>query len=967
MKKLTALILIFVMLVSVLPVYASKTAEQEFVTENFKNEIIISHNDAEKTGKWVETGAVKNYDGGNTLWANGKGHSITYNFTDIKPGNYELYNWVCPHNLNAPTIEGVIKCKDGEIRVAQHQKTDEGETVAPGWVSMGVFAFTGKDGENVTFTTKNETVRTSAVKLVPTDKEVTVLVSNNISAENAYSHEIEAEIGGKITWTEGWEYSSSLKNPTLSAPDSLWIAGKGEEAQVNYYPLFNTPCKAKITVYMLYWSKNQTDKIKYEVFHNGKTDEFYLNPLDYTENTWVTLGEFDFSGNAETEFLRVSCVKNENDILNTRASTVVFEVLGEKPNYIYISPHYDDAKVLENAINKYNEQWEMVVPLDKFSDMKDHWAHYDVEYMANEGLIAGKSEVCFDPDANITRAEYITILDRAMGYEIVNGESYADVSNDAWYAPYISTAKNNGLLNGLPADDGFKPEQPITREEMALFTYNAIKATKRNDEWVSKLPTDFAKFTDTAEISDYAKGALEYLIQTGIIKGMTDTTVAPKGNATRAQGAVILKRFMQFFVWAGPPTDQEWVMTFNDEFSGDSLDWGTWRSEASAPGHILSSRWPENIVVKDGDLRLEIRKEEREGSSWTAGSVWVRPEVFGQAYGYWEARYKIAKGHSINNAFWTITSLAPQAKTTTDQFELDINEGHYPNAVNMTLHSFETGKIVSTGQTYYSEYDLSVDYHTYGLLWTKDTLYFYFDGEVKATMPSKNAHLRQFPYLSSAVLNKVFAVSDESDGTAQVIDYVRVWQKKDDVNNPELTFIGKPLENVGPSDAGPSSGKKPEVSNNPGIETTEVFTKDQIVDNKKYKGEIIIAPVLSDDAWQESAAIKNHDGGNHKWIKAKGAKISFPLKDIPEGKYKIYMWRLPHAFNGAQMDMILFQNGEKTLAGSLAVKPEEGETAEPGWILIGEHTLSGDKDADISFTSTGDTIRASAIKLVPVK
>ncbi len=967
MKKRTAFILIFVMIISVLPVYASKTSEQEFVTETFKGEIIIPHTDAETTGKWSETAAVKGYDGGTTLWANGKGHSITYSIPDIKAGNYELYNWVCPHNFNAPTIEGTVKCKDTEIRVAQHQKIEEGESLAPGWVSMGVFAFTGNGEESVTFTTKNETIRTSAVKLVPTDKAVTVFDKQEISAADAYSHEIEAKVSGKMTWTEGWEYSSSLKNPTLSAPDSLWIAGKGEEAQVHYYPLLEKPCKVKVTVYMLYWAKNQTDKIKYEVFHNGKVDEFYLNPLDYTENTWVTLGEFDFSGDAESEFLRVSCVKNENEILNTRASTVVFEVLGEKPEYIYMSPHYDDAKVLENAINKYNEQWEMVVPLNKFADMTEHWAHYDVEYMANEGLIAGKGEGTFDPDANITRAEYLTILDRAMGYELTTGETFSDVPQDSWYATYIATAKANGLLEGLPTSDGFKPDSPITREDMALFTYNAIKATKKNDEWVAKLPADFAKFTDTSEISDYAKQALEYLVQTGIIKGMTETTIAPKGNATRAQGAVILKRFMQFFVWAGPPTDQEWVMTFNDEFNGDSLDWGVWRSEASAPGHILSSRWPENIVVKDGDLRLEIRKEEREGSTWTAGSVWVRPEVFGQAYGYWEARYKIAKGHAINNAFWTITSLAPQAKGTTDQFELDINEGHYPNAVNMTLHSFETGKIVSTGQTYYSEYDLSVDYHTYALLWTPETLYFYFDGEVKATMPSKNAHLRQFPYLSSAVLNKVFAVSDESDGTAQVIDYVRVWQKKEDAANPELTFIGQPLQNVGPSDAGPSAEKKPAATTDPDIETTEVFTKDQIVDNKEYKGEIIIEPVLSEGAWQESAAIQNYDGGSHKWIKSKGAKISFPLKDVSEGKYKIYMWRLPHAFNGSQMDMILTQNGEKVLAGSLAVKPEEGEKAEPGWIFLGGHTLTGDKTAEISFTSTGDTLRASAIKLVPVK
>ena len=967
MKKYIALMLCILLILPLTVTAASEATQQKFTTETFKNEIVYSHKDAEKDGTWSESGAVKGFDGGNTLWAKGKGHSITYTFSDIKAGNYELYNWVCPHNLNASTIEGVIKCGETEIRVAQHQKIEQDESLAPGWVSMGVFTFAGNGNENVTFTSRNETIRTSGVKLVPTDKEPTKFESQSVSAEQAYSHEIEAEIGGKITWTEGWEYSSSLKNPTVSAPDSLWIAGRGEEAQVDYYPLLEKGGNVKIAVYMLYWAKNQTDKIKYEVFHNGKTDTFYLNPLDYTENTWVTLGEFDFAGNPDTEFLRVSCVKNENEILNTRASTVVFEVMGENPNYIYISPHYDDAKVLENAVRKYNEQWDMVAPLNKFADMVDHWANYDVEYMANEGLVSGKGEGIFDPEAKISRAEYVTILDRALGFELINSESYADVPESEWFATYVATAKANGLLAGLPTDDGFKPNQPITREEMALFTYNAIKQIGRNDEWLSDMADSYQNFTDTDSVSDWAEEALKYLIKTGIIKGTSETTVSALENATRAQGAVILKRFMQMFVWAGPPTDEEWVMTFNDEFNGDSLDWGVWRSEAAAQGHILSSRWPENIVVKDGDLRLEIRKEERGGSTWTAGSVWVRPEVFGQAYGYWEARYKIAKGHTINNAFWTITTLAPQAKTTTDQFEIDINEGHYPNAVNMTLHSFETGKIVSTGQTYYSEYDLSVDYHTYGLLWTKDTLYFYFDGEVKASMPAKNAQLRQFPYLSSAVLNKVFAVTDESDGTAQIIDYVRVWQRKEDANNPELTYIGEPLQNVAPSDAGPKVNQPTSQNKETDSDIPLVYTKDQQVDTKTYPGEIIIEPVLSEGNWQESAAILNFNGGNHKWIKAKGAKISYPLDKVAKGKYKIYIWRLPHAFNDAQMDMILSRDGTQTLAGSVAVKPEEGETADPGWILLGEHALTGDKDAVITFTSNGDTCRASALKLVPVK
>ena len=149
-------------------------------------------------------------------------------------------------------------------------------------------------------------------------------------------------------------------------------------------------------------------------------------------------------------------------------------------------------------------------PLDKFDDMKGHWANYDVEYMADRGLVSGVADNAFDPEANITRAEYVTILDRAMGYDLITGDSFADVDASEWYATYVATAKANGLLSGLPTDDGFKPEQPITREEMALFTYNAIKATGKNAEWVVDMPDDFANFADADSVSNWAKDALKY-------------------------------------------------------------------------------------------------------------------------------------------------------------------------------------------------------------------------------------------------------------------------------------------------------------------------------------------------------------------------------------------------------------------------------------------------------------------------
>jgi len=579
--------------------------------------------------------------------------------------------------------------------------------------------------------------------------------------------------------------------------------------------------------------------------------------------------------------------------------------------------------------------------------MVGHWAHYGVEYMANEELIAGKGEGKFDPDAQITRAEYLTILDRAMKYELTTGETYADVPQDSWYATYITTAKANGLLEGLPTDNGFFPEAPITREDMALFTYNAIKATGKNDEWVKNLPTDFAKFTDASEISEYAKEALRYLVQTGIIKGMTETAVAPKGNATRAQGAVILKRFMQSFVWAGPPSNGEWVLTFDEEFLGDSVNYDVWESDKyPGGGSILSSRGPDNLEVKDGLLYMLTKKEKKADKNWTTAHMWVKPTVFRQSYGYFESRYKICAANGINNAFWLMTH--PSLVTdSTQNFEIDINEGHYPNEVCPTYHHYETGEHKSNSKAYRAGYDLSEDYHTYGLEWTEKELIYYFDGIEIARYVNANAHVPLFPYLSSAVLSWAGSIGDEADGTAQIVDYVRIWQTKADAENEERTLFNKPTS------ATPIEGM------------VAVSIESQKVDNTTYDKEIIIAPEYK-GTWVDSTAAENYSGKTHKFTQTKGDTADFKLDKVKAGKYKVYYWRLPHKNNKSQENIILVKkDGTEEITGSVALIPIEGVDAEPGWILVNEVELTSDDLLQIK--CTGLTTRASGIKLVPVK
>ncbi len=128
------------------------------------------------------------------------------------------------------------------------------------------------------------------------------------------------------------------------------------------------------------------------------------------------------------------------------------------------------------------------------------------------------------------------------------------------------------------------------------------------------------------------------------------------------------------FAFAEPPKDKAWQLVFEDDFNyQDAQLEKTWWIQNSKSLHILSSRWRENVEVKDGFLYLKNKKELREGQEWTSANLRTKEKFM---YGYYEARYKYAASSGINNAFWLCYK----------DLEIDINEGHYPNEINTNTH-----------------------------------------------------------------------------------------------------------------------------------------------------------------------------------------------------------------------------------------------------------------------------------------
>lgn len=184
-----------------------------------------------------------------------------------------------------------------------------------------------------------------------------------------------------------------------------------------------------------------------------------------------------------------------------------------------------------------------------FADMSGHWARADVERMAAKLIVKGVAESRYSPDADITRAEFTALLVRALGLPMKPNASanmrFIDVAADAWYASAVEAAVKARVVEGM-TPQRFAPDERITREQMAVMIANALAiAGKPAADMSDNQSGELAGFTDRAEISAWARDAVDQAAAAGIIAGMPDGMFAPTEYATRAQAAVMLKRFLQ--------------------------------------------------------------------------------------------------------------------------------------------------------------------------------------------------------------------------------------------------------------------------------------------------------------------------------------------------------------------------------------------------------------------------------------
>lgn len=175
----------------------------------------------------------------------------------------------------------------------------------------------------------------------------------------------------------------------------------------------------------------------------------------------------------------------------------------------------------------------------EYTDISGHWAETAIEYICQKGLMQGVGNNCFEPDAPLTRAMFVTVLYRIENEPETKAPKFTDIENGSWYENAIGWANENNIVYGI-SDTEFAPNMNITREQMAaiLYRYAQIKGYDNSNN-VS------INYTDADTISEYSLNAVTWTSTHSIMTGNEKSEFVPRKNATRAETASVIMRMIE--------------------------------------------------------------------------------------------------------------------------------------------------------------------------------------------------------------------------------------------------------------------------------------------------------------------------------------------------------------------------------------------------------------------------------------
>ncbi|MBU7319752.1 S-layer homology domain-containing protein [Paenibacillus oleatilyticus] len=270
------------------------------------------------------------------------------------------------------------------------------------------------------------------------------------------------------------------------------------------------------------------------------------NPIATAVDFNVTASGNSKSVNVDFGSTYVSRTLNVNKNLDAKKATgALYNETTKKLSFVPSTFESKDGQTVATLKRNGNSIYTVIEASKSFEDLASHWSKADVELLANKLVVEGAADKQFQPDRNITRAEFAALVVRSLGLNSVTANTYfTDINSSAWYAGVVASASKAGIINGYE-DNTFRPDAQITREELAAMIIRSLSyAGVASEVSESNQAQQLAKFKDSSKIV-WAKKEIAAAVNAGIINGLTDDTIGSAEKATRSQAATMLKRYLK--------------------------------------------------------------------------------------------------------------------------------------------------------------------------------------------------------------------------------------------------------------------------------------------------------------------------------------------------------------------------------------------------------------------------------------
>jgi len=183
-----------------------------------------------------------------------------------------------------------------------------------------------------------------------------------------------------------------------------------------------------------------------------------------------------------------------------------------------------------------------------FSDTNSHWAEEIIEKYTTKGYISGYADGSFKPDREISRAEFVSMVNKVFLIpNSNNGVKFSDVTSSDWFYSDVKNASADGYILGYN-DNTFRPNNLVTRQEACVIIYRLLSLPPIIDD------SQLTEFSDISTIAAWSKNSVISLIIEGIINGYADKTIRPNGKLTRAEALCMIDRTLNVTM---PVIDQQ--------------------------------------------------------------------------------------------------------------------------------------------------------------------------------------------------------------------------------------------------------------------------------------------------------------------------------------------------------------------------------------------------------------------------